>query len=83
MVALHAHGGEWCLHRAPIAVLKPTSRYLLPPLGVELPLHPSTSALVLTASARALPAVYPLRFDCIPFSLVTKLNSVCREPSEI
>jgi hypothetical protein len=53
------------------------------PLGVELPLHPSTSALVLTASARAIPAVYPLRLECIPFSLVTELNSVCREPSEI
>ena len=51
----------------------PTARAIA---NFGLPLHPSTSALVVTASARSLPAVYPLRLDCIPFSLVTELNSV-------
>ena len=47
MVALHAHRGEWCLYRLPIAVSKPTSRYLLYPLASSyrstLPLQPSSS----------------------------------------
>jgi hypothetical protein len=69
------------MYRASIAVSKPTPRYYTP--GVGLPLHPSTSILVITASARFLPNVYALRLDWMHFSLVAELNSLRREPREI
>ena len=70
-----------CLHRASIGVSTLTPRD--DTSGVCLAIHHSISALVVTASARSLPAIYPFRLDCIPFSFVAVLNSVCREPSAI
>src|SRR4029077_2379948 len=60
--------GNMRIHSASIAVCKPPPRYYTP--GVGLPLHPSTSALVMP------------RFRCPPAPLAVAI-SLIRQPHEV